>query len=103
VITSLPEAAFYTISVGRPTGRTSTASATRRSFAPELATVRHEYNTVRLHAGIGYVTPADEHDGRGGKIRAARERGLRQTRWARIAYHRIKQAKANRRSSNDVD
>jgi hypothetical protein len=31
----------------------------------ELAVVRHEYNTTRLHAGIGYVTPADEHDGRG--------------------------------------
>jgi putative transposase len=69
----------------------------------ELATIRHEYNTVRLHAGIGYVTPADEHDGRGYKIRAARKRGLRQARWARIAYHRIQQAKANRRSPTDVD
>ena len=28
----------------------------------ELALVRVEYNTVRLHAGIGYVTPDDEHD-----------------------------------------
>jgi len=70
----------------------------------ELAVVRHEYNTVRLHAGIGYVTPADEHDGRGDKIRAARKRGLRQARWARIAYHRIQQAKAKRRTPNtDVD
>jgi putative transposase len=69
----------------------------------ELAVVRHEYNTVRLHAGIGYVTPADEHDGRGDKIRAARKRGLRQARWARIAYHRIQQAKAERRSTADVD
>jgi len=68
----------------------------------ELAVVRHEYNTVRLHAGIGYVTPADEHDGRGDKIRAARKRGLRQARWARIAYHRI-QAKAKRRSPADMD
>ena len=67
----------------------------------ELAVVRHEYNTVRLHAGIGYVTPADEHDGRGDKIRAARKRGLRQARWARIAYHRIQQAK--RRSAADMD
>jgi transposase InsO family protein len=50
----------------------------------ELAVVRHEYNTVRLHAGIGYVTPADEHDGRGPRIRAARRRGLRHARWARI-------------------
>jgi len=69
----------------------------------ELAVVRHEYNTVRLHAGIGYVTPADEHDGRGPRIRAARKRGLRHARWARIAYHRIQQAKANRRSPADAD
>ena len=69
----------------------------------ELADVRHQYNTVRLHAGIGYVTPADEHDGRGPRIRAARKRGLRQARWNRIIYHRIQQAKANRRSPTDVD
>jgi transposase InsO family protein len=69
----------------------------------ELAVVRHEYNTVRLHAGIGYVTPDDEHEGRGPRIRAARQRGLRHARWARIAYHRIQQAKANRRSPTDVD
>ena len=37
----------------------------------ELADVRHDYNTVRLHAGIGYVTPDDEHEGRGARIRAA--------------------------------
>jgi putative transposase len=64
----------------------------------ELAVVRHDYNTVRLHAGIGYVTPADEHDGRGPRIRAARKRGLRHARWARITYHRSQHAKANRRS-----
>jgi putative transposase len=59
----------------------------------ELAVVRHDYNTVRLHAGIGYVTPDDEHEGRGEKIRTARKRGLRQARSARIAYHRSRQAK----------
>jgi transposase InsO family protein len=64
----------------------------------ELAVVRHEYNTVRLHAGIGYVTPADEHNGRGPRIRAARRRGLRHARWDRIIYHRSLKAKANRRS-----
>jgi transposase InsO family protein len=67
----------------------------------ELATVRDQYNTVRLHAGIGYVTPADEHEGRGPRIRAARRRGLRHARWARITYHRSQQAKANRRSPAD--
>jgi putative transposase len=67
----------------------------------ELAAVRHDYNTIRLHAGIGYVTPADEHDGRGPRIRAARRRGLRHARWARIQYHRSQQAKANRRSPAD--
>jgi putative transposase len=69
----------------------------------ELAVVRHDYNTVRLHAGIGYVTPADEHDGRGPRIRAARRRGLRHARWARIAYHQLQKAKAKRRSPTDVD
>lgn len=68
----------------------------------ELAEVRHQYNTIRLHAGIGYVTPADEHDGRGPRIRAARKRGLRQARWARITYHRLQHAKANRRSPADA-
>jgi len=69
----------------------------------ELAVVRNDYNTVRLHAGIGYVTPADEHDGRGPRIRAARKRGLRHARWARITYHQLQKAKANRRSPTDVD
>ena len=64
----------------------------------ELADVRHQYNTVRLHAGIGCVTPDDEHQGRGPRIRAARRRGLRHARWARITYHRLQHAKANRRS-----
>jgi transposase InsO family protein len=69
----------------------------------ELAEVRRQYNTVRLHAGIGYVTPEDEHEGRGPKIRAARKRGLKLARWSRVAYHRIQQLKANRRSPTDVD
>lgn len=54
----------------------------------ELARVRHDYNTIRLHAGIGYVTPADEHAGRGNKIRAARRRGMWLARRKRIEYHR---------------
>jgi putative transposase len=54
----------------------------------ELDAVRHQYNTVRLHAGIGYVTPDDEHDGRGPAIRHARRIGLARAREQRIAYHR---------------
>jgi putative transposase len=41
----------------------------------EPASVRHEYNTTRLHGGIGYVTPDDEHDVRGPAIRPARHDG----------------------------
>ncbi|HSO54635.1 MAG TPA: integrase core domain-containing protein [Actinomycetes bacterium] len=54
----------------------------------ELAVVRQRYNGVRLHAGIGYVTPDDEHQGRGQTIRKAREAGLEQARLRRLAYHR---------------
>jgi len=54
----------------------------------ELTRVRTEYNTVRLHAGIGYVTPDDEHYGRGPAIRRARKRGLQAARKARIEQNR---------------
>jgi hypothetical protein len=54
----------------------------------ELASLRREYNTQRLHAGIGYVTPDDEHEGRGPAIRHARRAGLHRARRLRIAYHR---------------
>jgi putative transposase len=54
----------------------------------ELAVVRERYNGVRLHAGIGYVTPNDEHEGRGPAIRKARQAGLEQARLRRITYHR---------------
>jgi len=57
-------------------------------LAVELNRVRLEYNTVRLHAGIGYVTPDDEHHGRGDAIRQARRNGLAQARHARIEYRR---------------
>lgn len=56
----------------------------------ELARIRHAYNTRRLHAGIGYVTPDDEHSGRGPRIRAARRRGMWLARQKRIAYHRTR-------------
>lgn len=54
----------------------------------ELAAVREHYNTIRLHAGIGYVTPDDEHEGRDEAIRQARQTGLEQARQRRLARHR---------------
>lgn len=54
----------------------------------ELSRVRLEYNETRLHQGIGYVTPDDEHEGRGDAIRQARLDGLARTRRQRLAYHR---------------
>jgi putative transposase len=54
----------------------------------ELDRVRSEYNGVRLHAAIGYVTPDDEHEGRGDAIRQQRRDGLAAARQNRIAYRR---------------
>lgn len=54
----------------------------------ELARVRTEYNTVRLHEAIGYVTPDDEHHGRGPTIRRARANGMKEARRDRIDYNR---------------
>jgi len=54
----------------------------------EMARVRREYNQVRLHAGIGYVTPDDEHHRRGPAIRRARTIGLKRARRQRIDYNR---------------
>jgi transposase InsO family protein len=53
----------------------------------ELARARMEYNSVRLHESIGYVTPDDEHAGRGEAIRQARRDGLQQARQRRLDYH----------------
>jgi len=54
----------------------------------ELEIIRQRYNGVRLHAGIGYVCPNDEHEGRGEAIRKAREAGLEQSRLRRLTWHR---------------
>jgi putative transposase len=54
----------------------------------ELARVRTLWNTVRLHEAIGYVTPDDEHHGRGPRIRRARTIGMKDARRDRIDYNR---------------
>ncbi len=54
----------------------------------ELDRIQVEYNTVRLHSSIGYVTPDDEHTGRGEGIRAARRKGLHDAAQRRLAHHR---------------
>jgi len=68
----------------------------------ELAVVREHYNTVRLHAGIGYVTPDDEHEGRGEAIRKAREAGLEQARLQRLAHHRKQRKNSTQQEPGDV-
>jgi len=68
----------------------------------ELAIVRTHYNSVRLHAGVGYVTPDDEHEGRGGAIRKAREAGLEAARLRRLTYHRQQRQAAPDRGPEDV-
>ena len=55
----------------------------------ELRRARRDYNTIRLHAGIGYVTPNDEHTGRGEQIRQERTEGLRRAHQQRLDYHRL--------------
>ena len=68
----------------------------------ELAVVQAHYNTVRLHAGIGYVTPDDEHTGRGEAIRKAREAGLEAARLNRLARHRAERDDRTNQGPADV-
>ena len=56
--------------------------------ALSLDRIQIEYNAVRLHSAIGYVTPDDEHQGRGEGIRAARRKGLHDAAQRRLAHHR---------------
>lgn len=57
-------------------------------LAAELERLRILYNSVRLHEAIGYVTPNDEHEGRGDSIRAARADGMRIADEQRRHWHR---------------
>jgi putative transposase len=65
------------------------AIADPATLAAELERVRVHYNTVRLHEAIGYVTPDDEHNGRGPAIRQARSEGLTRADSRRRAWHRL--------------
>jgi transposase InsO family protein len=66
------------------------------TLVAELDQVRPQYNGLRLHAGIGYVTPDDEHDGRGEQIRQHRRDGLARAREHRINYRRTRTSEENR-------
>jgi transposase InsO family protein len=68
----------------------------------ELDLIRPRWNGLRLHAGIGYVTPDDEHEGRGPAIRKAREAGLEAARLRRLAYHRNRHHQHPDRGPHDV-
>jgi putative transposase len=68
----------------------------------ELATARAHYNGVRLHQGIGYVCPNDEHEGRGEAIRKARQAGLETARLRRLAWHRQQDHTAPTQEPDDV-
>jgi transposase InsO family protein len=62
----------------------------------ELGRIRGEYNTVRLHEAIGYVTPDDEHHDRGPTIRRARTTGMKNAHRQRIDHNRNHPPETNR-------
>jgi hypothetical protein len=98
---SRPVPASPSTSQGHPhrtirTGSSRSSGTSRASSAPaedqrpgelelEMDRLRTHYNTARLHEGIGYVTPHDEHHGRGKAIRAARRAGLAAAQTQRLA------------------
>ncbi len=68
----------------------------------ELDTIQTQYNSVRLHQGIGYVTPNDEHEGRGEAIRQARRDGMTKARQQRLARHRAERENQPIQGPHDV-
>ena len=68
----------------------------------ELDLIQVTYNSVRLHQGLRYVTPNDEHEGRGEAIRQARRDGLEQARQQRLARHRAERENQPTRGPHDV-
>jgi putative transposase len=49
-----------------------------------------EYNTERLHGGIGYVTPEQKHNGLAEKIFEERRKKIKKARTERITANRVK-------------
>ena len=54
----------------------------------EPARIRIDYNEVRRHEALGYVTPDDEHHQRPEPIREARRQGLQRARTRRLDHNR---------------
>jgi transposase InsO family protein len=94
------ESFFGHLKAEHPYLDTITDPATLRQ---ELDVRREHYNTVRLHEGIGYVTPDDEHHGRGETIRRGRKAGLQAARTNRIASRRQTRQTATETTSPDED
>lgn len=93
------ESFFGHLKTENPHLDTITDPATLRA---ELDHLQTHYNTVRLHEGIGYVTPEDEHTGRGPAIRKARQEGLQRARETRIATRRqTRQNQTNKPSTDE--
>ncbi len=68
--------------------RLDTASMSPFQVEAEIASFIEDYNEVRLHQGIGFVTPAERHDGRHEAIIEARRLGMRAARAARMTENR---------------
>lgn len=68
-----------------------------------VATFVGEYNTVRLHSGIGYITPRDRLEGREQLIHAERQRKLATGRLARARSHRFERSQEPAAKSVLVD
>ena len=68
----------------------------------ELDHVQTFYNATRLHEALDYVTPDDEHQGRGQAIRKARQAGLEQARRQRLEWNRTKRGKPTIAGVTDV-
>jgi len=84
-------------------GRVATPTRDRRPRGPCVwSSTPSEYNSVRLHQGIGYITPDDEHEGRGEAIRQARRDGLTKARQQRLAHHRAERENQPTRGPRDA-